>query len=84
MSRTPNQSTTKYLGLLLVGPVVQPELQQRVVHPGRGEGLHLDHVLQEGLELPPVVGKDWDELLRVGLSAQNQPGQYMCGLIQPR
>jgi hypothetical protein len=41
-------------------------------------------VLQEGLELPPVVGKDWDELLRVGLSAQNQPGQYMCGLIQPR
>lgn len=57
----------QYLSLLLMGPVVQPELQQCVVDPCGGEGLHLDHVLQEGLQLPPVVGEDGDELLRVGL-----------------
>lgn len=48
-------------------PVLQPELQQCVIHTLGRTGVHLDHVLQEGFQLPWVVGKNRDELLRVGL-----------------
>lgn len=55
------------LGVLLVCPVMQPELQQGVVHPLRRMRVHLNHVFQEGFQLSRVVGKYWDEFLRVGL-----------------
>lgn len=50
-----------------MGPVVQPQLQQGVIHPLRRMWIHLNHVFQERFQLPRVVGKYWDEFLRVGL-----------------
>lgn len=55
------------LGVLLVCPVMQPELQQGVVHPLWRTRVHLNHVFQEGFQLSRVVGKYWDEFLGVGL-----------------
>lgn len=56
-----------HLGILLVRPVLQTQLQERVVDTLWRVRLHFTHVLQEGLELSWVIGKDGDELLRVGL-----------------
>lgn len=50
-----------------MGPVLEAELQEGVVHPLRRMGFHFNHVFQEGSQLPWVVGKYWDEFLRVGL-----------------
>lgn len=55
------------LGVLLVCPVLQPKLQQGVIHPLRRTGVHLNHVFQESFQLSRVVGKYWDEFLRIGL-----------------
>lgn len=56
------------LRVLFVRPVLKPELQQGVIHPLRRTGVHLNHVFQEGFQLPWVVRKYWDELLRIGLN----------------
>jgi len=48
---------------LFVCPVLQSELQQRVIHTLGRTGVNLDHVLQEGFQLSRVIGKNWDEFL---------------------
>ena len=55
------------LRVLFMSPVLQSKLQQGVVHALSRERFHLYHVFQEGPQLSWVVGKDWDELFRVGL-----------------
>lgn len=53
--------------VLFVCPVLQPEFQQCVIHTLGRTRVHLNHVLQEGFQLPRVVGKNRNEFLRVGL-----------------
>lgn len=55
-----------------MGPVLQPQLQERVIDALRRVWLHFTHVLQEGFQLSWVVCKDGDELLRVGLGQSEE------------
>lgn len=61
-----------HLWFLLMGPVLQSQLKQRVINALWGVGLHCTHVLQESFQLSWIVGKDGDELLRVGLRWQGR------------
>lgn len=58
------------LRILFVRPVLQSELQQCVVHTLGRTGLHLNHVLQEGFQLPRIVGKDRDKFLGICLESK--------------
>lgn len=60
------------LRVLFVCPVLQSEFQQRVINTLWRTGVHFDHVLQECFQLFGVVGKNWDEFLRVGLKRKKK------------
>lgn len=48
-------------------PVLKSKLQQGVIYPLRRMGVHLNHVFEEGFQLPWIVGKYRDEFFRAGL-----------------
>ena len=73
-----------HLWILLVGPVLQPQLQECVVDALRGVWLQFAHMLQERFQLSRVVCKDGDELLGVGLGWRKERDEEGAGEMAQR